>query len=176
MQCRVSRQTKVRFAELSQRRGLSESAALRRLIESTLEAAGLTAVDVIVDPPSPSRAARIMVRLAPDDKHLLRERSAARGMPAATYISVLVRSHLHQLPPLTTAELAALKRVVSELGSIGRNLNQLAKAANQGRVTGPSRDDLRALLRACEGLRTHVNSLLEVNLASWNLGHDSKSR
>jgi hypothetical protein len=153
-----------------------ESAALRRLIESTLEAAGLTAVDVITDPPPASRAARIMVRLSPDDQHLLRERSAARGMPAATYISVLVRSHLNQLAPLTTAELAAIKRVVSELGSIGRNLNQLAKAANQGRVSGPSRDDLRALLRACEGLRTHVTGLLEANLTSWNLGYDPTRR
>jgi hypothetical protein len=117
-----------------------------------------------------------MVRLLPDDQRLLRERSAARGLPAATYVSALVRAHLHQLTPLPTAELAALKRATAELGIIGRNLNQIARAANDGRVAGPSREDLRALLRACEGLRTHVAALIAKNLSSWEAGYDQTSR
>jgi hypothetical protein len=176
MQCRVSSATKAQFAELARRRNLSESAALRQLVETTLQAAGLTSVDVVGEAPSSPRAARLMVRLLPDDQRLLRERSAARAMPAATYVSVLVRAHLHQLATLPSAELTALKRVTAELGAIGRNLNQLAKAAHQGRVSGPSREDLRALLRACEGLRTHVAGLLESNLSSWNVGYDPTRR
>jgi hypothetical protein len=38
-------------------------------------------------------------------------------------------------------------------------------------VTGPGREDLRALLRVCEGLRDHVKNLLRVNLASWKQGY-----
>ncbi len=176
MQCRVPRTTKVKFAELSQRRDLSESAALRQLVESALQATGLATADVITDTPPAPRAARIMVRLLPDDQRLLRERSAARGMPAATYVSVLVRAHLHQLAPLPTAELSALKQVTAELGAVGRNLNQIAKAANQGRVAGPSREDLRALLRACEAIRAHVGGLLVTNLSSWSIGYDPTRR
>lgn len=176
MQCRVSLATKAQFAELARRRDLSESAALRRLVESTLQAAGLATGDVVgVAAPCP-RAARLMVRLLPDDQHLLHERAAARAMPAATYISVLVRAHLHQLTPLPTAELQALKRSIAELGSVGRNLNQIAKATHQGRVSGPSREDLRTLLRACEALKAHVSGLMETNLKSWSIGYDPSRR
>ena len=51
------------------------------------------------------------------------------------------------------------------------NLNQLARLANQGgRVVGPSREDLRTLLRACEALRNHVRQLVDANLRSWEAG------
>jgi Bacterial mobilisation protein (MobC) len=93
-------------------------------------------------------------------------------MPPATYVSVLTRAHLRSLPPLPKEELLALKRTVSELGSIGRNLNQIARVANQGeRISGPGREDLKAMLRVCGGLRDHVKELLSANLRSWEQGH-----
>lgn len=171
MQCRVARSTKIAFSELSRCRSLSESAALRQLVETALNAAGVSIPRPAPQTVSP-RAARLIVRLLPDDQRLLRERSVARGLPPSTYVSALVRAHLHLLAPLPTEELAALKRVTAELGTVGRNLNQIAQGANQGRVTGPSREDLRALLRACEGLRTHVTGLIEKNLRSWEAGYD----
>lgn len=119
-----------------------------------------------------SRAARLMIRLRPDDQMLLRERAACRGMAPATYVSVLVRSHLRSLAPLPKEELLSLKKAISELGGIGRNLNQIARAANQGeRLGGPGRDEVRAMLRVCEGLRDHVKGLLIANLQSWEQGY-----
>jgi hypothetical protein len=57
------------------------------------------------------------------------------------------------------------------LGSIGRNLNQIARVANQGQLpTSPGRDDLKAMLRICEALRDHVKGLLAANLKSWEHG------
>ena len=44
----------------------------------------------------------------------------------------LVRAHLSGLAPLPKEELTALKQSVAELGTIGRNLNQIARAVNQG--------------------------------------------
>jgi Bacterial mobilisation protein (MobC) len=88
-----------------------------------------------------------MIRLCTDDQILLRERAAARGMAPATYVSVLTRAHLRLLAPLPREELLTLKRTIGELGSIGRNLNQIAHAANQGQlVTSPGRNDLGAML------------------------------
>jgi len=111
-----------------------------------------------------------MIRLRADDQILLRERAAARGMAPATYVSVLTRAHLRSLAPLPKEELLGLKRAVAELGSIGRNLNQIARA-NQGQlVTSPGRDDLEAMLRICEALRDHVKGLLVANLKSWEQG------
>ncbi len=107
--------------------------------------AGLT--PIITETPSgarPLRTARLMIRLDADDQLLLRERAAARGIAPATYVSVLTRAHLRSLAPLPKEELLALKRAIGELGSIGRNLNRIAHAANQGQlVTVPGATTLR---------------------------------
>lgn len=93
-------------------------------------------------------------------------------MAGATYVSVLVRSHLRRLPPLPKDELDALKRTVAALGAIGRNLNQIARAANQGAgAAAAGTDNLSALLKVCIVLREHVKALIKANINSWELGH-----
>ena len=114
----------------------------------------------------------MLVRLRTEDRLLLDARAEARGMRPATYASVLLRSHLRGLMPLPKDELAVLKRAVAELGAIGRNLNQIARAANEGvPVTAPGRDEFRAILKICEALRDHTKNLIKANAASWTSGH-----
>ena len=96
----------------------------------------------------------------------------SRGMAAATYASVMLRTHLRGVVLIPDRELLELKRSVAELGAIGRNLHQIARMANQtGRVGGPSSQELQALLRACTALRDHVKQLVRANIASWESGH-----
>ena len=177
LKTRVTEETKQIVEAVARRQQLTESAWLRHLITTTLQTAGTTAdttLDVSVELP---RTGRLMIRLLPEDQLLLQARAAARGMPTATYASAFIRSHLRGVAPVPTEELRALKRCIGELASIGRNLNQLARAANQGgRTSGPSREELRALLSACAGLRDHVRQLLEANLRSWNTGHAETPR
>ena len=114
----------------------------------------------------------LYVRLRGDDRLLLHARAAARGMASATSVSVLMRAHLRSLTPLPKDELIALKRAVSELGAIGRNLNQIARAANQGARAGSlGHDEFRAILKICEALRDHTKGLIKANAASWSAGH-----
>jgi hypothetical protein len=169
----VSKETKERFAAVARYQGLSDSALLKRLVDLMLLSTDPTAYDVSTTADSEAiRSSRLTVRLRPDDESLLRARAAARGMAPATYLSVLTRAHLRSLAPLPKEELQALKRSVSELGSMGRNLNQIARAANQGdRVAGPGREELQAMLRICKGLRDHVRGLVAANLRSWEHGH-----
>ena len=166
---RVSSETKARLRALAERQQISESALLRRLVELVLLKAGLA--PIITETPTdarPLRTARLMIRLDAEDQLLLRERAAARGIAPATYVSVLTRAHLRSLAPLPKEELLALKRTIGELGSIGRNLNQIARAANQGQlVTSPGRDDLTAMLRVCLTLRDNLKRMLLANLKSW---------
>jgi hypothetical protein len=169
---RVSSETKARLGALAERQQLSESGLLRRVVELMLQTAGVLPIVT----PSPigadaPRNARLVIRLGTDDQILLRERAAARAIAPATYVSVLTRAHLRSLAPLPKEELLALKRSVAELGAIGRNLNQIARAANQGQlVASPGRDDLKAMLKVCEALRDHVKGLLMANLKSWQQG------
>jgi hypothetical protein len=152
---------------------MTDSALLRRVIDLSLQSAGvISGTDAVVAPQPSARTSRLTVRLRDDDQLLLRERAAARSMAAATYVSVYVRAHLRSLAPLPKEELLALKKTTAELGAIGRNLNQIARAANQGeRVDGRGPHDVQLMLRVCGALRDHVKALLLANLRSWQEGH-----
>ena len=184
---RVSPDMKQRVHELAEQQLITESVWLKRLVTAALHetasdrldlgrevrAARATHRDGVLKAGGDEGAtARVYLRLHPDDQLLLRERARARGMRSATYVSVLVRAHLRTLTPLPKDELVALKRSVAELGAIGRNLNQIARAANSGdRATGPAREDLRALLKVCEALRDNVKGLIKANANAWDIGH-----
>ena len=93
-------------------------------------------------------------------------------MRPATYASVLLRAHLREVTPLPKDELLALKRTIGELAAIGRNINQIAKAANEGgRLPATMRDEFRAMLKICEALRNNTKALLKANERSWSTGH-----
>jgi Bacterial mobilisation protein (MobC) len=175
---RASPETKAALHALARQRNLSDSALLQKLVEmALLQHAGVTDAELAEPVPQPARGARFSIRLRPDDYVLLRERATGRGIAAATYVSILLRAHLRAVTPLPDRELAELRRAVGELGMIGRNLNQIARVANQtGKLSGPSPADLRALLRALEGLRDHVKALMLTNTASWESGHAQASR
>lgn len=169
---RVTQETKLRLRALAQREDRNESALLKQLLGVMLRSVG----DEMLSEPRRDegvlRQARLTVRLQPSDQVLLRDRAAARAMPAATYVSVLVRAHLRSLSPLPKDELLALKRSIAELAAIGRNINQMAKVANEGGgFPGSVREEFRAMLRICEALRENIKGLLKANLRSWSVGH-----
>jgi len=173
---RVSSKTKARLKALATRRQLSESALLKDLLELTLSGAAVPEIEDAERVCRVARDARLYVRFRPDDQLLLAERAAARRMPAATYVSVLVRAHLRHLTPLPRDELQALNRSVAELGAIGRNLNQIARATPLGVPSDePRRGDVLAMLRVCEALRDHVKALLKENAMSWKAGYAEPS-
>jgi hypothetical protein len=172
VQCRVTAEVKTLLRVLAEREQITESALVRQLLEVMLRRSAAEGFPKLEALEKVSRDARLSVRLAPEDRILLSGRATARGMPSATYVGVLVRSHLRNLAPLPKEELSALKRLVAELGAIGRNLNQIARAANQGgKPSGPGREDLRSMLKVAEALRDHVKALLRANQKSWEQGY-----
>ena len=173
VQCRVSATTKEMLRAAAERQHQSESALVKRLIDLMLHTA---APDVVAIPSAdrPARLARLYVRLSSGDWLLLRERAAARCVPSATYASNLIRAHVRALYPLLKEELEALRGSVAALRVIGNNLNQIARAGNRtGQLAGPNREDLRAMLKICEGLRDHVHGLMRANIMSWQSGDAS---
>ncbi len=173
---RVPAETKQRFAAVAQRYGVSESVLLRRLVDAALITAAIPneTVSGPIDPVPLS--GKISVRLRPDDFSLLRERAAARQIPTGTYVADLVRAHLRNLPPLPSEELKALKRSIAEVGAIGRNLNQIARALNSGEQReGPDAGHLRAVLKGLAGLRDQIKVVITANVLSWQVGYEKKS-
>lgn len=166
--CRVTSETKARVRALARHQGLTESAVMKQLLEALLQSAPANQLP----PPAPmepvTRKSRLNIRLGSEDWRLLRERAEARRMHGATYVSLLVRSHLRGLAPLPKAEYQALRQSTLELTAIGRNLNQIARALNQGNwPTLPGRAEVGAMLKVATGLREHFRGLLAANERSW---------
>lgn len=171
VRCRVSAETKCLLRSIAAREHITESALIRQLLETLVRTSASESPDRARSDDA-VRGDRMSIRLAPDDRLLLCERASARGMPSATYVAVLVRSHLRKLTPLPTEELAALKRSIAELGAIGRNINQIARTLNAGgRPGAPGRDHLEWMLKIAEGLRDHVRALVKANETSWERGY-----
>jgi hypothetical protein len=187
LKTRVTPETKARVLAITQGELLTEAVWLRRVVAKALNEHPTSSAPllgstvrhrgaVMAAPEQCStdrgRASRLYLRVRREDRLLLHARATARGMACATYLSVLLRSHLRALPPLPKDELAALKRVVGELGAVGRNLNQIARAANQGtRVPGAGQEEFRAIFKICEALRDHTKDLIKANTASWVSGY-----
>lgn len=150
---------------------LTPSAWLRRLI---VRALGLppsaTVAELAEDYSEGPRDNRLSIRICPDDSLLLRARAAARGTRPSTYASVLLRSHLRGLSPLPKEELLALKRAVSELGVLARDLHRLAQVLGQEGAGTTVSPDLRAITRLCEAVRSDTKALVSANVDSWEIG------
>jgi hypothetical protein len=185
LKARVSPEIKFRVKAVAERDFQSEAAWLKRLVLREIRACdaapgGGGENSRLEGDRRAGRGARgpngsgkpMLVRLRIEDRLLLDARAEARGMPPATYASVLLRSHLRKLTPLPKDEFLALKRSIALLASIGRNINQIAKAANQGsRIQDSGGAEFRGMLKICVALRDNTKALLKANETSWETGH-----
>jgi antitoxin component of RelBE/YafQ-DinJ toxin-antitoxin module len=165
---RVDSQTKQLLQSLAAREGITESRLLRRLLEPVVKT--VTPSDRPTVPRTRIiRDQRLAVRLHAEDRELLSERAQRRGVHSATYVALLLRSHLRARSPLPTTEYLALKESVAELRAVGRNLNQIARLMNQGAVPSPSglTGELKIVQKLTPELRDRVLALLEANQRSW---------
>lgn len=183
VKARVTAETKQQVSAAAERELMTEAAWLKRLVIRELAAS--QSEDEMVRVPSKAEDARqasarqkrgrrrlVFVSLRPDEMLLLNARAGARGMRPATYVATLIRSHLSQLVPVPKDELQALRRSINELSAIGRNINQIARAANEGgRMPATAREEFRAMLKICEGLRDNTRALMKANLNSWKVGY-----
>src|ERR1700681_3807575 len=97
---RVTPEMKTLLQTLAERDQITESALVRQLLEVMLRMSAKEGFPKLDALEKVSRDARLSIRLAVEDRILLCNRAIARGMPSATYVAVLVRSHLRNLAPL----------------------------------------------------------------------------
>lgn len=172
---RVSRETKRRVVVAAALQLIRPSVWIRRVIAEALGPEPANAGTAPIEQSAELPRHRLTIRIRPEDALLLKAQALGRGMKPSTYVSVLLRSHLRSLSPLPKRELLALRRTVSELGAITRNLAHIASAGD----TAAGRD-LQTAQRVCETLRNEFKVLIKANASSWNLGHatdrDAQSR
>jgi hypothetical protein len=155
-----------RVQTLAARRGISISCLLGEFLE---EGVG-TELGRPSDGPETheARPERVAIRLRPGDIHGLARRATARRMKPSTYIAALVRSHLVEDPPLPSAELAVLERATAEVSTIGRNVNQIARAVNAGATLPPGAASvIGQAIEAVEAVREAAKAYVRKAVASW---------
>jgi hypothetical protein len=92
-------------------------------------------------------------------------------MKAASYAAMLLHAHVRSRAPIPLAEINLLKVAIGELSAIGRNLHQLAEAANAEQGAGRAVEQaLPQMQRQVSEVREYVAALVRVNLESWEAG------
>jgi transposase-like protein len=169
---RLSADEKGRLRALAASYGLKESALLKRAVDRLIDPIGLSGEGLTEPPPDGVRLAKMLICLHPDTRIHVAERARARGLPPATYVAAVIRSHVLNLRPIPKAELEAFEQGVVQLAMIGRNLNQLTRRANaEMAVAIPRREDLALFLKTCTTMVVHLKATLKANKESWEVGH-----
>jgi hypothetical protein len=163
---RASAETKERFCSLAASQSMTESALLMRLVQFVLD-------EHSGDAPATAREhdgdrRRVSLRLRAIDAQLLQQRANDRGLKFATYVGLLVRTHLHRHAPLPMQELNELKLAVSRLSGAERQLQRLLPSdAFSGPDVAGIRSALGETLAAVKDLRRAVAEVVKANLMSW---------
>lgn len=101
------------------------------------------------------RSTHLTIRLSPDERAAIDEAADRSGLTAGSYArrTILGAEPPRQVrrPPVERRELA---RILGQLGHIGSNLNQIARAANSGEQVDVI--DLAAEMKALEVVRAAI--------------------
>jgi predicted DNA-binding protein len=171
IQVRVAPEVKARLQALAERENITESALVRQLLLTMLRVQGSAQESEPDETEATSRDSRVWVRLRLEDRKLLKARARARGVPSATYVALLVRSHLHAVAPVPEAELLAVKQSISELRSIGRDLNIMARIMGRdGAGSQPGQRDVLRMMKVGDVLRDRIKALYAANAKAWETG------
>ena len=106
-------------------------------------------------PDAARRSGVAHVRLRPEEAAALKALAADLGQTPSRIIRRLIREAINGRPDYFKDELVDLREATRELAAIGRNLNQLSRAANRGEaVSGPAvRRVVNAAMVQMEGVK-----------------------
>lgn len=170
MKVRVEDGEKAAFTACAKRKGLTPSALLRDLVLSEISKARGTEQVQLSGDEMPERSA-LFLRLPLPLKVAATKRAKTKGMSVAKWATSLIQSHLSREPVVTDREVIALNAVSRELGAIGRNVNQIAKALNSA-IDGIERSrvdlgELEKLSKSIELSRKVIRALVIKSQQSW---------
>lgn len=114
---------------------------------------------------------KVTVRLGVTEREVVAELAERERFTVSRWIAALVRARLLKGAQFSREELQALADSTGQLGAIGRNLNQVARALNSQDHHGTAYDralidELRAEIRSHQAV---VSKLILSNLSRWQV-------
>lgn len=165
------------FAELAQRRNLTTSMLLRELMTQAVQGPppALPSVAENLEPPIRPRSRedvqrqRFTLRLPAYVVRQAEQRARERRRPLATWLAELVQSNITGSPVLDQSALRALGDAHRELGYLGRNISQIARALNVAHfeVERVKLERLTELKGSIASLKKAVRDVLDVSHNFW---------
>lgn len=146
--------------------GVTPSEALRQVV-AKLTNAKPPERTLTVD--TERRLVRREIRLTPSEEAGIKACAASDGFTASRWIVALIRARLCKAPQLGQRELELLAMSNLQLLAIGRNLNQLARAANAGiTIDDGGRDIVGELRKAISQHTEQVAAVITANVSRWS--------
>lgn len=169
LKARFDADTHGRFVALAKRRRVSESELLRQAVNALLGQGAEVAAPPAQLVPEDAEQDRVTVRLPAFLMKAARARAKARGMALSRWLAALAQSNLAAQPVLAGDELLLVEASNRELGAIGRNINQIARALNEAhyqteRVKVEKLEELADLIKS---VRSSIRGLVRASRNSW---------
>lgn len=150
-----------------QARQITPSAAFRQIVATLIERSGERAEDD--GAAAPSGKVRKQITLTGEEAEFVAACALAEGYSSTRWLIALLQARMGKGLQFGQYELEALARSNLELLALGRNVNQIARAANAG---GALPRDVRAVIGRIEAtIRSHtgqVSQAIARNMERWN--------
>lgn len=169
----VETEVKAQFIARAKANDMSESGLVGLLVKTFLNNNPDESHDAPTD--DARKTERQWFRLNPAERALLKARAKQRHMRPATYARATMRAHLYSAPQFDDEELACLRDANRQLASLGRNINQIARALNTSLDNAHLAQavNFSQLRAALEDHRKVVMDLVKANMDSWEVGNGS---
>ena len=112
---------------------------------------------------------RFEVLLTASEKAAIQERAALEDCSARRWVVDAIRAGLTKEPQFAMKEIEALGESNYQLLAIGRNLNQIAKAINEGRRNSVALESIRELRKRIDAHTEIVSNAMRASLERWSI-------
>lgn len=170
---RLGASTKQRWETYCASLGKAPSTAIKEAIEHQLEAAAKQPkpppLKQTTQLPDGEPKVRFEVLLTLSEKAALAERANLERCSQRRWVIDAIRAGLTQEPQFGMKEIDALGESNYQLLAIGRNLNQVAKAMNEGRRDSVSIEAIERLRGIIDTHTDAVSNAIRASLERWNI-------
>lgn len=153
--------------------GTAPSSAIKAAIEQQLEKAGKLpqpkTYQQTREAPVGEPKVRFEILMTKSEKAAVAERAEVERCSMRRWIIDAIRTGLTQQPQFGMAEVDALGESNYQLLAIGRNLNQIARAINEGRCDSIALSSIEQLRKVIDSHTDKVSGAIRASLERWQI-------
>lgn len=170
---RLGADTKQRWEDYCAALGKAPSTAIKEAIDQQLEKAAkfppVKTYQQTSEAPDGEPKVRFEILMTKSEKAAVLERSNLERCSQRRWIIDAIRAGLTREPQFGMKEIDALGESNYQLLAIGRNLNQVAKAMNEGKRDSVTIDSIERLRQIIDAHTDKVSGAIRASLERWNI-------